>query len=145
MKQPKWIVAMEAIGAWEPGYWVERSWSKEARMNATAVIDTVSSDMMAVDARPGTPVPIGGIAHAGARGISKVELRVDGGDWLEADLREPLSPLTGVVWRYDWPLVPGEHTFTVRCVDGDGVAQVETPAPVRPDGATGLHSMKAMF
>jgi hypothetical protein len=43
------------------------------------------------------------------------------------------------------PLEPGEDEFTVRFVDGDGVAQVEVYAPVRPDGPTGLHSVKAMF
>jgi hypothetical protein len=36
-------------------------------------------------------VPIGGIAHAGARGISKVEVQVDGGPWEQAELRTPLS------------------------------------------------------
>jgi hypothetical protein len=32
-------------------------------------------------------VPIGGIANASARGISKVELQVDDGPWQEAALR----------------------------------------------------------
>jgi len=50
-----------------------------------------------------TVIPIGGIAHAGARGVSKVEVQVDGGEWREARLRAPLSGLTWVIWRYDRP------------------------------------------
>jgi len=90
-------------------------------------------------------VPIGGIAHAGARGISKVELQVDDGPWQEAALRTPLSHLTWVVWRYEWPFDPGKHTFTVRCYEGDGTPQIATPSPVEPSGATGLYSKTEMF
>ena len=46
---------------------------------------------------------IGGIAHAGARGISRVELQMDAGPWQGAQLRTPLSDLTWVLWRYDRP------------------------------------------
>lgn len=44
MKQPKWIERIEAVDAWEPGYWVVRGWDREARMKATAVIDTVAQE-----------------------------------------------------------------------------------------------------
>ncbi|HAJ00492.1 MAG TPA: molybdopterin-binding oxidoreductase, partial [Dehalococcoidia bacterium] len=42
MKQPKWITGMEVVSEYQPGYWVERSWDKEARVKATSVIDTVA-------------------------------------------------------------------------------------------------------
>ena len=48
MKQPKWIESIEVMDHWEPGYWVTRGWSKEARMRATSVIDTVAVDMMII-------------------------------------------------------------------------------------------------
>jgi len=89
-------------------------------------------------------VPIGGIAHAGARGISKVEVQMDDGPWEEAELRAPLSPLTWVLWKYNWPFKSGKHTFTVRCYEGNGTPQIATPSPAEPNGATGLHS-KAMM
>lgn len=145
MKQPKWITSLEAVDEWEAGYWVGRNWDREARMRATAVIDTVATDMMLAEAGAETLVPIGGIAHAGARGISRVELRVDDGPWLEARLRTPLSQTTWVLWRFDWPFREGRHTFTVRCVDGNGVEQIEAERPVRPSGATGLHSTDVML
>jgi DMSO/TMAO reductase YedYZ molybdopterin-dependent catalytic subunit len=146
MKQPKWVQEIEVIDRWESGYWVRRGWDRDARMRATAVIDTVGTDMMLAGARPGgTRIPIGGIAHAGARGISRVEVRVDEGPWEQAVLREPLSNTTWVLWRYEWPFAPGMHTFMVRCVDGAGAAQIVEPAPPHPSGATGLHSVRSML
>lgn len=144
MKQPKWITSIEVTDEYRPGYWVERNWDKDAIMNATSVIDSV-----AVDAAYGegeqTLVPIGGIAHAGARGISRVEVRVDGDEWTPARLRTPLSETTWVVWRYDWPFAAGAHHFEVRCAEGDGTPQVETFSEARPSGSTGIHSVEAML
>lgn len=139
MKQPKWIVRMEAIEAWRPGYWVDRGWSREARPQIVSVVDTV-----ATDAASDGVVPVGGIAWAGDRGISRVEVRVDDGPWQEAALRTPpLSGLTWVQWRYDWPASSGRHSFTVRAEDGNGERQIEEEMGVRPDGATGYHSLTA--
>jgi len=144
MKQPKWIESIEAIDHWEPGYWVKRGWDKVAQIHATSVIDTVAVDMTIIDADRRKLVPIGGVAHAGARGISNVEVQVDGGSWQHAELRTPLSQLTWVIWRYDWPFRPGKHTFTVRCYEGNGTRQISTPRPEAPSGATGLHSRSMM-
>ncbi|GMR09525.1 MAG: hypothetical protein BMS9Abin28_0344 [Anaerolineae bacterium] len=141
MKQPKWIVNMEVLDREGRGYWVERGWSPEAFVRTTSVIDNVATE--AVDEEMGT-VPVGGIAYAGANGISKVELQVDDGPWVEADLRAPsLSPLTWVQWRYDWPRESGRHLFRVRAYDGLGELQVIESNPVRPDGSTGIHKVSA--
>jgi len=83
-------------------------------------------------------VPIGGIAYAGARGISKVQVKVDAGPWTDALIGEPLSVLTWVIWRYDWPFASGRHTFAVRSVDGAGQPQPEEDRPSHPSGATGI-------
>ena len=145
MKQPKWIESIEAIDHWEPGYWVERGWDREARMKATSAIDTIATNMMMGRPDAQMRVPIGGFAHAGIRGISKVEIRVDDGQWQQAELRAPLSGQTWVIWRYDWPLKKGKHTFTVRCFEGNGTAQIEQEASPDPSGASGLYSRSAMF
>ncbi len=145
MKQPKWIESIEAVEAWEPGYWVLRSWNRNAVIKSTSVIDTVGANMMlGTPEGQGAMVPVGGIAFAGARGVSKVEVKVDDGAWQEAQLRTPMSELTWVVWRFEWPFSAGKHTFTVRCTDGDGKAQVTNVAPPHPNGATGLDSRRAM-
>jgi DMSO/TMAO reductase YedYZ molybdopterin-dependent catalytic subunit len=145
MKQPKWIESIEVTDHWEPGFWVIRGWDKVARMTATSVIDTVAVDMTIINADRRRLVPIGGVAHAGARGISKVELQVDDGPWQEAALRTPLSRLTWTIWRYEWPFQQGKHTFTVRCYEGSSTPQISTPSPVEPSGATGLYSKTEMF
>jgi DMSO/TMAO reductase YedYZ molybdopterin-dependent catalytic subunit len=145
MKQPKWIRSIESMDHGEPGYWVKRGWDETARMKATSVIDTVSVNMMLSQADATSLIPVGGIAHAGARGISKVEVRVDNGPWNEAKLRAPLSGTTWVVWRYDWPFRPGNHAFTVRCTDGAGAPQIVDMAPPHPSGASGYHSKSMML
>jgi DMSO/TMAO reductase YedYZ molybdopterin-dependent catalytic subunit len=142
MKQPKWITNIEAVEGWQEGYWVRRGWDKDALMRATSVIDTVAVTEAFVGNDNQQYIPMGGIAHAGDRGISKVEVRINDDEWVEARLRSPISETTWVIWRYDWPFQPGEHVITVRCVEGDGSAQIEASASSRPSGATGLHSVR---
>lgn len=138
MKQPKWITDMMLSEEYKEGYWVERGWDEVAQVKATSVIDTIAGHA-AYESGGQMLVPVGGIAFAGARGISKVEVRVDGGPWREARLRAPLSETTWVIWRYDWPFEEGRHTFEVRCAEGDGTPQIEEEQDNRPSGASGIH------
>jgi len=108
MKQPKWITRIEAISQWEPGYWVMRGWDREGKVVPSAAVDTV--------VRTGEMAHVGGIAFAGARGVAKVEVQVDGaGEWHPAQMREPLSGLTWVIWR---ATVPIGKRYTARCSAG---------------------------
>ena len=113
-----------------------------AQVKATSVIDTVAVRNVS-DQDGQRLVPVGGIAFAGARGISKVQVRVDGGPWQDAQLRTPLSETTWVIWRYDWPFAAGDHTFEVRCAELDGTPQIEEQRSNRPSGATGIHRREA--
>jgi DMSO/TMAO reductase YedYZ molybdopterin-dependent catalytic subunit len=142
MKQPKWITEIEVTDEYRDGYWVERNWDKVARVKTTSVIDTVAVDHIIEDGDE-RRVPIGGIAYSGARGISRVQVRVDGGEWQDAQLRSPLSETTWVIWRYEWPFAAGQHLFEVRCAEGDGTPQIEAVTDNRPSGATGIHSEEA--
>jgi len=142
MKQPKWITGIEVTDQYHAGYWVERGWDRYALVKETSVVDTVAVDAAYRDGGR-TLVPVGGIAWAGDRGISKVEVRVDGGAWQAARLRAPLSDTTWVIWRYDWPMEEGEHRFEVRCVDGSGKPQIEETHGNRPSGATGIDELTA--
>ena len=141
MKQPKWITSIEALAQDGPGYWVDRGWSPEARPQIVSVIDVVAKDQIS-----NGRVPVGGIAWAGDRGIQKVEVQVDQGEWAAATLRvPPLGSLTWVQWRYEWPVVAGHHVFRVRATDGTGTPQVTEDAITYPDGATGYHSVEVTF
>jgi hypothetical protein len=77
MKQPKWITGMEFVNNDPGGYWVRRGWDAQALANTTSVIDTVAVDDRVENAAGEAVIPVGGIAWAGDRGISRVEVRVD--------------------------------------------------------------------
>jgi len=142
MKQPKWITSIEATDEYRDGYWVERNWDQVAQVKATSVIDTVAVDHI-IETGQESLVPIGGIAYAGARGISAVEVRVDGGPWKPAELRAPLSETTWLIWRYEWPFAAGDHTSEDLCREADGTPQIEEASDARPDGSSGIHSEEA--
>ncbi len=140
MKQPKWITSMTAADKPGPGYWVDRGWSQLATPQTTSVIDTINVNQN--DLKQTGSFPLGGIAWAGARGISKVEVQVDNGPWNAVQLRKPpVGPLTWVQWRYDWKAVPGAHTVQVRATDGTGALQVASYSDPGPEGATGIYSI----
>ena len=145
MKQPKWITSFELVEEWGEGYWVRRGWDEVARMRTTAVVDTVATNSVYRSESGDAFVPIGGIAHAGARGVSRVQVQIDDGEWQDAQIRTPMADTTWALWRYDWPFAEGMHTFTVRCFEYDGTAQIVQRMGSRPSGATGLHSENAML
>jgi hypothetical protein len=82
-------------------------------------------------------VPIAGIAWAPDRGISRVEVGIDG-DWHDAELSAPINDATWVQWVYRWDAQPGQYSVQVRATDGDGVVQEERRSPPAPDGARGF-------
>jgi DMSO/TMAO reductase YedYZ molybdopterin-dependent catalytic subunit len=142
MKQPNWITDVVLAADFSEGYWVKRGWDQRALMKTTSVIDVVGSDQLVT--RGGeTLVPVGGIAHAGDRGISKVEVQVDNGPWQAAELRQPLSGLTWVLWRFEWPFSEGQHVFAVRAYDGQGMPQIAQPQQPFPSGASGIFKQEA--
>ena len=118
MKQPKWILGIDAIANWEPGYWVTRGWSKDGRVSTMSAIDIAR-----VSRRDAATIEAGGVAFGGSRGISRVEVQVDDGEWRAATLRQPLSDLTWVIWRAEIPAATGRHVLTVRAFDAQGQPQ----------------------
>ncbi len=142
MKQPKWITKMTVVSEDRSGYWEDRGWSKQAIPPTTSVIDKLYQPPNQTDV-----VLVGGIAYAGGRGISKVEIQVDDGSWQAAELRDPpLSPLTWVQYRYQWPdVTTGRHIFRVRAYDGAGNLQSAQFTSPDPDGATGIFQLASDF
>lgn len=151
MKQPKWIQSIELVSSEERGYWVRRGWSEQAIVNATSVVDTIADDAVYQDENGQWLVPMGGIAWAGDREIVRVEVRVDNGAWVEAQLRDTLSDRTWRIWRYDWAFQEGTHNIEVRCYEanpdaqGDAILQPTETRGTRPDGATGIHSKQEIL
>lgn len=133
----KWLKSIELTGMDFDGYWIPRGWSKEAPIKTMARIDTPISYRF-VDAGR---IPIAGVAWAPTRGIAKVEVQIDNGEWLPARLGTVASSNTWVQWLVEWNATKGSHTVRVRATDGGGETQTaETSAP-DPDGATGYHTI----
>jgi DMSO/TMAO reductase YedYZ molybdopterin-dependent catalytic subunit len=135
----KWIVEMEAttFGAYDP-YWVDRGWDAEAPIKTSSRIDT-PKPLARID---GGDVVVGGVAWAQTRGVSSVEVRVDGGDWSSAQLAASGGIDTWRQWSWNWSNAPsGNHTLEVRATDRDGMTQGEERKPPFPNGSTGWHSV----
>jgi DMSO/TMAO reductase YedYZ molybdopterin-dependent catalytic subunit len=135
----KWLTEIEltTLDAFD-AYWVPRGWAKQAPILTQSRID-VPHDGAAV---PVGPVAIAGVAWAPDRGVSKVEVRVDNGDWLPAMLSTEISDATWVQWRRGWDATQGDHTIAVRATDGHGEVQTEQSSPPAPDGARGYHTIR---
>ncbi|MFP4635069.1 MAG: molybdopterin-dependent oxidoreductase, partial [Nitriliruptoraceae bacterium] len=134
----KWLAEIE-LTTWDgfDGYWVPLGWSKRAPVKTTSRID-VPADGAEVD---GDQVVAAGVAWAPVRGIQRVAVRVDEGEWIDAQLAPALSDATWVQWHLILELPSGEHRLAVRAVDGDGQVQPEGPAPPSPNGAEGWHTV----
>jgi len=132
----KWLSDLE-VTTWEgfDGYWVPLGWAKEGPILTQSRIDTPTRDVAA------GRVPIAGVAWAPDRGISRVEVAIDG-TWRDAELSSPIADTTWVQWLIRWDATPGEHVIQVRATDGDGVVQVELSSPPAPDGARGWHDRR---
>jgi DMSO/TMAO reductase YedYZ molybdopterin-dependent catalytic subunit len=127
------LTTLEAFDA----YWVPLGWAKEAPILTQSRIDVPRSG---VELQAGH-TPIAGVAWAPDRGVSLVEVQIDGGDWLVAEMSTPISDATWVQWLYDWVATPGNHTIAVRATDGTGVVQTAEVTRPAPDGARGHHSI----
>jgi DMSO/TMAO reductase YedYZ molybdopterin-dependent catalytic subunit len=134
----KWLTNIEltTLQAFD-AYWVPLGWSKLGPIKTASRIDVPSP---ASTVQAGT-VAVAGVAWAPDRGISKVELQVDNGEWQKAQLSTPISKTTWVQWLVRWQAVTGNHQLRVRATDGTGALQVEEPHDPAPDGATGYHTI----
>ncbi|HEX2576983.1 MAG TPA: Ig-like domain-containing protein, partial [Aquihabitans sp.] len=111
-------------------------WGKFAPIKTQCRIDTPRAFQRVA---PGS-VAIAGIAWSQPDGIGRVEVRLDGGPWQDAELATEVSGSTWRMWRARVELGPGSHTVTVRATDGAGRTQPEERVPPIPDGATGWPS-----
>ncbi len=133
----KWLSEIE-LTTWDAfdAYWIPRGWSKEAPIKTQSRID-VPRQSERLDA--GT-VPIAGVAWAPNRGIERVEVQVDEGPWVEAELSVELSKDSWRQWAIDWEATTGAHAIKVRATDANGETQTSEVAAPAPNGATGYHT-----
>jgi Oxidoreductase molybdopterin binding domain/Mo-co oxidoreductase dimerisation domain len=138
MKQPKWVTRIRFSATDQPGYWENNGWDEQAIIKTMSRIDR-PADGAALAAGS---VQFAGIAFAGVRRISGVELSWDGGhSWRPAVLQAEFSPYAWLFWQLTTSLSAGHYNVSVRARDGDGTLQTSRSAPTLPNGADGYHTI----
>jgi DMSO/TMAO reductase YedYZ molybdopterin-dependent catalytic subunit len=134
----KWLTNIEltTLEAFD-GYWIPLGWAKDGPILLQSRIDVPTGGSVVAG-----PVAVAGVAWAPTRGISAVEVQVDGGAWEPAGLGPAISEETWVQWIYRWQAEPGDHELRVRATDRDGAVQEERTTPPAPDGARGYHRVQ---
>jgi len=152
MMNPKWITEIELVDKVYEGYWQRLGWANNAE-------DKTGSSILIPGQAParqrfrkldetgapsdGSKVPIAGIAFAGDRGIAKIEVSNDGGTtWKTAQVKDPLSQYTWVLWTAGYvPPNKENYAIVVRATDRTGKIQTTEMSPPFPNGATGYHTI----
>ncbi len=151
MMNPKWITEIELVDKTYEGFWQRKGWSNKKNENIYSFIVTpgtqeiknrfpnLVNETFAVD----KPSPIAGIAFAGDRGISKIEVSSDGcNTWKSATIKDPLSNYTWVLWTSGFtPKVAGDYKIVVRATDKTGRVQTSEFDDPFPDGASGYNTV----
>ncbi|MEO9324054.1 molybdopterin-dependent oxidoreductase [Nocardioides sp. C4-1] len=136
----KWVTKLDfTTYAAEESYWTERKWDTRAPIKPSARIDTPRG----ATPIPGDQVIIGGVAWAQDNGgVAKVQVRIDGGPWVDATTGPDVNNVYWRQWYYDATgLESGQHNVSARMVDGDGQTQTDARANPFPGGSSGLHTL----
>ncbi len=132
----KWIQEIRLADDSYEGYWIPRGWSKLGPIKTQSRIDVPRTSKIAVGA-----TAIGGVAWAPGRGIAKVEVQIDNGEWQSCTVGGSTSDETWVQWKLDWDATPGKHTVRVRATDKTGYTQSAKQTDPAPNGAEGQHTI----
>jgi DMSO/TMAO reductase YedYZ molybdopterin-dependent catalytic subunit len=135
----KWLSRIELTDQPYKGFYQSQGWS-DGPLSTMSRID-VPSSTASIGA-----VTVSGIAFAGLRAITRVEISADGGaHWHAATLMPSLSDQSWRFWQWTWrPSAPGMYTLVVRATDSSGALQIGKVQPGAPNGATGWHSVQVL-
>jgi DMSO/TMAO reductase YedYZ molybdopterin-dependent catalytic subunit len=134
----KWLTEIEltTLEAFD-GYWVPLGWSKLGPILTQSRIDVPGYGATI----PAGDTVIAGVAWAPDRGVSRVEVSIDGGTWQPCTLSQAISKATWLQWELRCAATSGQHTIAVRATDGTGVVQTADLSEQAPDGARGHHTI----
>ena len=137
----KWLSRIELTDHPYKGFYQSQGWSDKP-LSTMSRIDTPTS------AATLGPVTVSGIAFAGLRPVTRVEVSADdGGTWHQATLLPPIATEAQAwrFWQWAWrPPRAGRYTLIVRATDSTGETQTSTVGPGVPNGATGWHSVQVL-
>ena len=139
-KMPKWIRDIEFIDYDHQGYWESRGWSDVASVQTNSIVRQPGD----LDRLSGS-TPVFGVAFAGLRRITDVEVRIDDGDWTRARLLQDDSSLVWTQWSFEWAAAEGRHRIAVRATDETGFVQTTEGESILssayPDGTDNIHAV----
>ena len=149
MMNPKWITEIELIDGIYEGYWQKKGWANNARYNTHSYIVVPGNapirknfrNLGSLNIVVGEQIPIAGVAFAGDRGISRIQVSTDDGvTWLDAEIKDPLSPYSWVIWVTEINVTNKDnYKIIVRATDKMGKVQTGEVREPFPNGATGYH------
>ena len=149
MMNPKWITEIELIDRVYEGYWQKKGWANNAQYNThsyivipgNAPVRKIFRNLGSVNIVVGEQIPIAGVAFAGDREISRVQVSIDGGaTWKDARIKNHLSPYSWVIWATELDVTSkANYKIVVRATDKTGKIQTGEVREPFPNGATGYH------
>ena len=136
----KWLERIEfTTYAERSAYWTERKWATDAPILTQSRIDVPKS----LGTLPKDRTVIAGVAWAQHRGIEKVEIQIDDGDWEDVKLADERRHRhcggSGPTATTDRPAGTARQ---VRATDVSGTTQPEQRTKVFPSGARGWHQIQ---
>ncbi|MBI2756698.1 MAG: molybdopterin-dependent oxidoreductase [Chloroflexi bacterium] len=142
MKNVKWVTRITLVPNDVKGYWQTRGWDDTARYQVASRIDSPRGRS---PVKQGT-LDVAGVAFAGARGIRRVEVTVDGGkSWTDAEIKPALARNTWQLWKARVVVPPEVRDVRVRATDGVGERQTPDEASPYPAGSTGWHTVNVFL
>ena len=133
----KWLSRIEVhdrrfMGKWMARRYVtlrgeERDDKTIWRETSVCAIDVKSVVARASRLKDGT-IRFAGAAWTDGTPLQKVEVQIDGGRWINAQLdRQQRAQYAWTFWNFDWITpTPGDHTVVSRAIDAEG--RVQPPA-----------------
>lgn len=85
----------------------------------------IARPMIAGQIEPGETL-ISGYAWSGAAEVVRVEVSIDGSEWMEAEIQQPVDKIHWVRWQLPWTAEPGQHVLLSRATDASGRVQPDT-------------------
>ena len=139
----KWVTELKVTTfAEDTAYWTDRGWSAEGPIKLASRVDVPEAFGTLTPDAEGA-VMLGGTAWAQQRGIAEVEVRIDDGDWMPAEIGTPANDDCWAQWSLRWEdATEGGHDVTVRAISKDGEVQTEERADPVPNGASGWQSIR---
>lgn len=139
MKNVKWLTGITIVSDDFKGFWQNQGWDDAAPYQTESRIDIPRNR----DTLSSGPLSVGGVAFAGDRGISSVEVSTDGEKtWQPASVKPGLSPYTWQLWRADINVDSSVRDIRVRATDGQGKPQTRQRNDPFPAGATGYDAVR---